>query len=69
MDAKEKAKELLDKFWNCGMMPYEAKKCAIILCDETIEALSSIQDINVSGNILLDAIEYWQSVKIEIEKL
>jgi hypothetical protein len=64
MEAKKKAKELVDKFINhthesCKL---EAKQCALIAVDEIIdnEKIDNLEDNNLS---------YWQEVKSEIEKL
>lgn len=70
MTPQEKAKELIDKFISIGCLFANAKKCAIIAVDEIINTLNKdIRDLDVRGNILLDLIEKWQSVKTEINKL
>ena len=86
MTPKEKAKELVDKFYQTtpneswfntpiGLQEeYKAwkqsKQCALIAVDETIRTLNEdIRDLDVRGNILLDLIDYWREVKIEIEKV
>lgn len=80
MIPKEKADELLKKFnehakyWDCyNDEPLEedhARQCALIAVDEIIKTLNyDIRDIDVRGNILLDLIDYWRQVKIELEKL
>jgi hypothetical protein len=64
----EKAKELLDKYWiylRAGLLYDEeakedAKHCALIAVDE----LFSFTD-----DFDLDTKEYWQDVKVELEKL
>ena len=61
MDAKEKAKELVDKFDNTMEFSTPqrfAKQCALIAVDEILSAI---------GFSVMD--EYWQEVKQEIEKL
>jgi len=58
---KNKAKELLDKFWNLGMMPDEAKKCVIILCDENIKML-----LYKPCFWNQDLYNFWNDVKVEI---
>jgi len=60
MIAKEKAKELVDKFsWiDCSS---DAKQCALICVDEMLEELGE--------EYLPRAYKYWQEVKQEIEKL
>ena len=63
MTAKEKSKELVDKFYTLNNieatdMPIQvAKECALICVDEISEAYSG------------DILEFWQEVKQEIEKL
>ena len=64
MTAKEKAKELVDKYHNKSDLLYEtlsfiqAKECALIAVDEILSAIGfSVND------------EYWGQVKQEIEKL
>ena len=73
MKAKEKAKELVDMFYNIDsdskiyddftMKIFYAQRCALICIDEMIEALR----INEWQNRL--AIELYEEVKIEINKL
>ncbi len=81
MAAKEKAKELVDKFkpnayiGACEdddelMELYHSKQCALIAVDEIVKTLNEdIKDINVVGNVLLDLIDYWREIKQEIDKL
>ncbi len=79
MKAKAKAEELLEKFegveyyyqeyagarYSVDTIGYEAgKKCALIAVDFHIAEF-----IDVYGDDLIDNIEYWKEVKIEIEKL
>ena len=70
MKAKNKAKELLDryaplaKYWDCyNDEPLEennAKQCALIAVDEILNAGKDVDEFCDS---------YWQDVKHEIEKL
>lgn len=66
MLAKEKAKELVDKFMDemiesdAYFVNSGAKKCALIAVDELFLATDDFD---------LDTKEYWEQVKIEIEKL
>ena len=64
MTAKEKAKELVDKYFNLTdhMQFDEAKECALIAVDEI---LSFIED----DRKVFSWKEYYQQVKQEIEKL
>jgi hypothetical protein len=74
-NSKEKALNLCQKFgwvsitWeqtNYTTLSLEnAKQCALIACDEVIEYLTSSSDIMISVN----ALEYWQQVKTEINLL
>jgi hypothetical protein len=70
MKAKEKAKELFDKFYlqteyyiNCGC-EFLAKENALICVDEILESLW-----NVGHSFSNDEIKYWTEVKQEINKL
>ena len=65
MTPKEKAKELVDKYFYLfsvelenTIADYEAKECALIAVDEILDAVGTNYSIN-----------YWQEVKQEIEKL
>ncbi len=66
MTPKEKAKELVDKYWSIGEQEWqdtpltweEAKQCALIAIDELIKEHYP-QDIK--------RCEYWQKVKEEIK--
>ena len=73
MEAKEKAYELIDKMHNVDFhdLPDElamqfkhAKQCALISVNEIIDS-HYISLVGVKQKI----IDYWQEVKIEIEKL
>jgi hypothetical protein len=82
-NSKEKAKELVDNFYSkiSGLpinfvskmitMPngdsyFElAKQCALIACDEVIEYLTTSSDVMISVN----AFEFWQQVKTEINNI
>jgi hypothetical protein len=71
MKSKDKAKQLVDKMYVGfihSLYSYKAKQCAIIAVDEIIKALND--DIYIQGETDIDSHkEYWQEVKIEIEKL
>ena len=74
MKAKEKAKELVEKFmpfiagadrYNTTLGIYDidiSKQCALIAVDEIIKVLYSLK----FGNALSDEIEYYEQVKQEI---
>jgi hypothetical protein len=71
-NAKEKAQELVEKFtFNCRECD-NAKQCALIAVDELINSRPIIpspipcEDIDAC---IIQARDYWQEVKREIEKL
>ena len=76
MEAKEKAKELVDKYeYHSKPMEYgmnfsgdidHAKQCALICVDEI---LKENERINQGGYFPTPLTEYWQEVKQEINKL
>jgi hypothetical protein len=61
-DAKEKAKELFDKFSLGNYHAPNAKQCALIAVDEILNAIEQIFET-------FEERKYWQEVKKEIEKL
>jgi len=68
MTPKEKAEELVRKYYSFGLNNpaqsfswYECKQCALIAVDEIIELCIY--------NHIKNEFEYWQEVKLEIEKL
>ena len=84
MTPKEKAKELVDRFWNLDMIDDEgytfwiskqnSKQCALICVDEIIEANPTVifEEIidGVGYQLTRDGnLKYWQEVKQEIQKL
>lgn len=66
MTPKEKAKELVDKFYQGKHSTLTSKQCALITVDEIIAA---IKEADTEDNILRLDIQYWNDVKEEIEKL
>ena len=61
MTLKEKALELIGKFYYTGMSEYDAKQCALIAVDELIyETQFEVPDIRQ---------RWWIEVKKEIELL
>jgi len=72
MTPKEKAKDLVDKFYIQEIKYYEnivtAKQCALIAVDEISEELSEVLMVTASSYINKH-IAYWQEVKQEIENL
>ena len=74
--AKEKAKQLLNKFYEAsdgiGISKYQskvelAKQCAIIAVDEILSALN--EGYNLTGNQNKELIDYFQEVKNELNQL
>ena len=66
MTAKDKAKELVDRFckhqsddYPNSDEDYHAKKCALICVDEIVKNTLQVSQV----------LDYWQEVKQEIEKL
>jgi hypothetical protein len=74
MTPKEKAIELVDKFYYIPnsqgifmMQDYQVKQCALILANEIydeVHRISLSSDINLNGTS-----NHWYQVKQEIEKL
>lgn len=65
MTAKEKAIELIDKFYSISSFfsdLEDAKQCALIAVDEILKVVSFYNDTQAE-------ITYWEEVKQEIEKL
>jgi hypothetical protein len=70
MTPKEKAKELVDKYWiylRAGLLYDEeakedARHCALIAVDELLKVASFYNDSQAE-------VTYWEEVKEEIEKL
>ena len=75
MEAKEKAKELFDKYDNILYKEYnnlEAKQCALIAVDEIINSSPSLPILGDGGTYGEDielSTKYYQEVKEEILKL
>ena len=77
MTPKEKAKELVDKYFYLFSVElentienYEAKECALIAVDEIIECTPSVDMYPPNCQSIHSRVrEYWQEVKQEIEKL
>jgi hypothetical protein len=70
MKPKEKADELLRKYWNSkfNMHIDIARECALIAVDELSKFLidAESEDFNLPDEF---SIQYWQEVKQEIEKI
>ncbi len=64
MEEKEKAKELVDNFYNCSEMNMvQAKKCALLCVNSILEVISPYD------NDMYYTINYWEEVKKELESL
>ena len=69
MKPKEKALELLSKFRKHTINDEDIKQCALICVDEIISKGGTKNVIEYEINCFTNRIEYWQDVKIEINKL
>lgn len=80
MTPKEKAEELVDKFYpmfDNSVRDILSKKCSLIAVDEVIEAINSTK--NLTNNLLsqtyetafinLPSTSFWEDVKKEIENI
>ena len=72
MTAKEKAKELFDKYWTLIAYKIEGsvgrlviKQCTLIAVDEIIKAVDNPDETY----LMKDDVNYWKEVKQEIESL
>ena len=67
MTPKEKAEELIRRFYSIGAI--ECKQCALIAVDEILTVVNFYEKQNC--RLLIDNMKvlYWQEVKQEIEKL
>jgi hypothetical protein len=64
MTPKEKAVDLVDKFYNEVLIDnYESKRCALIAVDEILNDREEIDGMRVIND------PYWMEVRNEIEKL
>jgi acid phosphatase class B len=65
MTPKEKAKELVRKYWDLGGIDVlEAKQCALIAVDEILD----VDYFDMSEEHFENIMEYWEQVKNEIKK-
>jgi len=74
MTPKEKAKELVEKYFHLFSVELdliisyrESKKCALIAVDEILWEIIKYADN--SKEYIVENSQYWQEVKQEIEKL
>lgn len=63
MNAKQKAKELVDRFINATEYNGYGQQCALVAVDEILNALPFDYEFTEK------MIDYWQQVKHEIEQL
>ena len=76
MEAKEKAKQLVDKYWNklyeiqSRIIPTElteqSKQCALICVDEILKNIT--EEVLTYKPFMMNT-DYWKEVKQEINKL
>ena len=68
MTAKEKAEELIRRFYSIGAI--ECKQCALIAVDEIFEFMKMDDEYTETvSNANSKWVDYWEEVKKEIEKL
>ena len=79
MNAKEKAKELIEKYLKLEieiggqydgyitMKMHDAKQCALIAVDEALDAL--IMESNIYGSDMIKVLNYYEDVKSEMQSL
>jgi len=68
MAAKEKAEELIRRFYSIGAI--ECKQCALIAVDEIFEFMKMDDEYTETvSNANSKWVDYWLEVKQEIEKL
>ena len=68
MTPKEKAKELIRRFYSIGAI--ECKQCALIAVDEIFEFMKMDDEYTETvSNANSKWVDYWEEVKKEIEKL
>jgi hypothetical protein len=71
LSPKEKAKELYNKYEFVYIQNYtsshEVKQCCLLACDEVIDVINKY---SIHSDCPEDAdAEYWENVKIEVERL
>jgi hypothetical protein len=71
MTPKEKAIEIIDRFYIEVKFYERAKQCALICVDEILKSVDTEYDIfkENGANFKSGFLYYWQQVKTEIEKL
>ena len=70
MEARKKAKELVEKYISVNGNSFFAKDCALIAVDEMIEENNLLDNYKVEfTEKLIERLNYLNEVKQEIEKL
>ena len=76
MTPKEKAVELIDKFYYIHnsqgifmMQDYQAKQCALIAINEVQQLIKDLSSDKNRFIYIVDEMNYWEEVKQEIELL
>jgi hypothetical protein len=70
MTPKEKAKELVSKYWKIDGIEFltDAQKCALIAVDEIDDIYQKLTPKD-DPYCFLSELEYWQNVKQHIQRL
>jgi hypothetical protein len=69
MTSKEKAKTLINNFYNLRGMDWDMSiNCSLIAVDEILKSVPKHPSISITMPHF-EATVYWEEVKIEIEKL
>ena len=69
MTPKEKAIELVDKYWDLNLGWLKCCQCAIIAVDEMIESYEFDVISDMTNQRYIDKLNYLDEVKKEIENL
>ena len=69
MKPKEKAIELVNKYWDLNIGWSICCQCALIVVDEIIEQYEFDVVSDVENKRFIAKLNYWDEVKKEIEKL
>lgn len=73
-EAKKKSQELIDKYYNHTWQSIHdnmegAKQCALIHVNEMIKEWDEITSEDVTLQFIISKMEFWESVKSELELL
>lgn len=69
MNPKDKAKELVGKFYNEVKYMERAQVCALIAVDEILKSVGIVDWDDEKRLDFTNFFKYWEEVKTEIEKL